>query len=109
MHHLDEGQTEDVKFKMDQLIKPEQNSHYWYGIVADCSLEEYDAHPPRLQYSLVFRNGLSHLPADEDGMFASHVIVLFAIAGSIVALGCGIQKSLKDTKQVHLAVLIVLA
>merc|ERR1719502_536578 len=36
---------ENVGFNMDNQISPEINSHYWYGIVADCSLEEYDAHP----------------------------------------------------------------
>merc|ERR1712166_1164674 len=35
---LKEGETEDVKFTMDEVVKPEVNSHYWYGIVADCSL-----------------------------------------------------------------------
>ena len=55
------------------------NSHYWYGIVADCSLEEYDAHPPKLGYTIVFKNGDSHLPADEDGMFGSHVFVMMLL------------------------------
>lgn len=106
---LQEGETEDVNFAMDNPIKPEQNSHYWYGIVADCSLEEYDAHPPRIKYNIVFKNGDSHLPADEDGMFGSHLFVLILMLGFLVALALGIRKSLNDTKQVHLAVLIVLA
>jgi len=108
MSDLAEGTTEDVGFKMDNEIKPEVNSHYWYGIVADCSLEEYDAHPPVLSYSITFKNGGSHLPADEDGMFTSHIFVLLLLTGFLCALAFGIQKSLAETKQVHLAVLIVL-
>jgi len=106
---LKEGETEDVKFTMDEVVKPEVNSHYWYGIVADCSLEEYDAHPPKLAYTIVFKNGDSHLPADEDGMFGSHIFVMVLLVGCLCALCYGIHKSLQDTKQVHLAVLIVLA
>jgi hypothetical protein len=102
-----EGETEDVRFNMDNTIKPEQNSHYWYCIVADCSLEEYDAHPPQLVYELVFKNDGSHLPADEDGMFISHVFVFLMLVGFLVGLGMGVRKSLAETKQVHLAVLIV--
>jgi len=85
------------------------NSHYWYGIVADCSLEEYDAHPPKLSYELVFKNGGSHLPADEDGMLFSHAFVMTALGAGVVVLGIGIQRQLRETKQVHLAVLFVFA
>jgi len=106
MGDLGEGESEDIKFKMDNEIKPEANSHYWYGIVADCSLEEYDAHPPQLGYTLVFKNGNSHLPADEDGMFVSHVFVFLMLVGFLAALAWGIMNSLNDTKQVHLSVLI---
>ena len=102
MGDLGEGESEDIKFKMDNEIKPEANSHYWYGIVADCSLEEYDAHPPQLGYTLVFKNGNSHLPADEDGMFVSHVFVFLMLVGFLAALAWGIMNSLNDTKQVRL-------
>ena len=75
--------------------------------MADCSLEEYDAHPPKLTYTLVFKNGGSHLPADEDGMLASHSFVMTLLGGGLICLAWGINRQLQETKQVHLAVLFV--
>ena len=55
----------------------QERAHFWYVLVADCMLEEYDArkHPP-LRYKMEFRNGGSHLPADESGLPLAHLITL---------------------------------
>eukprot|EP00299_Pterocystis_sp_00344_P000065 c10019_g1_i3.p1 GENE.c10019_g1_i3~~c10019_g1_i3.p1 ORF type:complete len:396 (+),score=87.73 c10019_g1_i3:1033-2220(+) len=57
-------------------------THYWYAMVADCWLEEYDAHPPKFQYSLKFLNSdLSHIPADERGLFQLHALLAILMIG----------------------------
>jgi len=107
MHDLAEGDYEDIKFNLAEKIESKTNSHYWYGIVADCSLEEYDAHPPTLQYALTFKNGGSHLPADEDGLLISHIFVMLLMGGFLCMVAYGIHLQLNTTKQVHLCVLLL--
>lgn len=29
-----------------QLTAPKKHAHYWFAVLMDCYLEEYDAHPP---------------------------------------------------------------
>mgnify|MGYP007044734783 CR=1 FL=1 len=55
-----------VLCRLGHDITPEENSHYWYIIAADCSLEEYDAHPPSLKFTIEFFNGGSHLPGQNN-------------------------------------------
>ncbi|EOD15490.1 hypothetical protein EMIHUDRAFT_95197 [Emiliania huxleyi CCMP1516] len=40
------------------LTAPKGRAHYWYAMLMDCYLEEYDAHPPPLNYRLIFMNGM---------------------------------------------------
>ena len=91
------------------MVHASETSHYWYAIVADCSLEEYDAHPPTLHYKIRFRNGGSELPADEDGLLVLNVLVLLVLLGSLLFVVRGVQASLTEHKQVHLVVLLLAA
>ena len=50
------------------LTAPSRYAHYWFAMIMDCYLEEYDAHPPPMHYKITMLNGHSHLPADETGM-----------------------------------------
>lgn len=68
-------------FEFEQVLKPpSRTAHYWFAVLMDCYLEEYDAHPPALQYKITFINGRSHLPADESGMITINLITLIAMA-----------------------------
>jgi hypothetical protein len=57
-----------------------KRTHFWYAVVADCYLEEYDAHPPAVHFDIKFLNGKSHLPADESGLPTIFSLVLLATA-----------------------------
>lgn len=61
-----------------KLSAPKGRAHYWYAVLMDCYLEEYDAHPPPMSYRLVFLNGNSHLPADESGVNSCTPPALFS-------------------------------
>lgn len=101
------GGEADVPFELGHEITPEENSHYWYIITADCSLEEYDAHPPTMQFQIEFFNGGSHLPADEDGMFTSQMLVLLLYVGLIAAYCFFTFRQYSEKGQVHLAVVLL--
>ena len=62
------------------LKAPSSRAHYWFAMLMDCYLEEYDAHPPPMKYTLLMLNGESQLPADEDGMRAINGLALAAMA-----------------------------
>eukprot|EP00494_Astrolonche_serrata_P006499 UN06523 len=65
---------EDTRhFNVIQRIKPNEfRCHYVFYVLADCQLEEYDAHPPPISYSLSILNEESHLPGDEEWMLEIH-------------------------------------
>jgi len=109
MHDLTKKDHEDIPFELNHMVHASETSHYWYAIVADCSLEEYDAHPPTLHYKIRFRNGGSELPADEDGLLVLNVLVLLMLLGSLFFVVRGVQASLTEHKQVHLVVLLLAA
>jgi hypothetical protein len=97
----------DVPFDLGHDVTPEENSHYWYIIAADCSLEEYDAHPPTMKFMIEFFNGGSHLPADEDGMFTAQLLVLVVYVGFIAAYAYFTWRQYSEKGQVHLAVVLL--
>ena len=57
----------EFSFRARVAVK-KQSAHYWFAVLMDCYLEEYNAHPPPMNYEIKFLNGRSHLPADQDGM-----------------------------------------
>ena len=63
-----------------ELTTPKGRAHYWYAVLMDCYLEEYDAHPPPINYHLTFLNGRSHLPADESGVYPGACMPWFRYA-----------------------------
>lgn len=67
-----------------KLSAPKGRAHYWYAVLMDCYLEEYDAHPPPMSYRLIFLNGASHLPADESGAPVSFSSWYTACASSML-------------------------
>jgi hypothetical protein len=84
-----------------------EESHYWFIIVADCFLEEYDAHPPQLDFEIEMKNGMSHLPSDESGMHLLHLIMFILMLVSGIGLCYAVMEHFKRSGQIHLAVLLV--
>jgi len=95
-------------FSMDiPANKKTKRSHFWYAVLSDCYLEEYDAHPPPLHYNITFLNGGSHLPADETGLPTVYFVVLLgtlAFGGFVTNL---LRQQYKVVGQVHLIVLLL--
>jgi len=87
-----------------------QRAHFWYVVVADCMLEEYDArkHPP-LTYKMDFRNGGSHLPADESGLPLMHLVAMLVLAGGAFVGYDAARTSFQEVGQIHLIVLLLAA
>ena len=54
------------------LTAPKGRAHYWYAMLMDCYLEEYDAHPPPLNYRLIFMNGGALSVARMDSLSQRH-------------------------------------
>ena len=57
-NHVSPGKKPRHDFSFAATLKtPTSTAHYWFGMLMDCYLEEYDAHPPPMKYSLLFMNG----------------------------------------------------
>ena len=98
----------DFSFK-STLTAPSSRAHYWFAVLMDCYLEEYDAHPPPMHYHMTFTNGRSHLPADETGMISINTIALLAMgAYGLVFFGYAFAR-MREMGQIHLITLIFFA
>ena len=110
----------------------ESRPHYWYFVVADCSLEyQYqDGAIPKLEYTINVWNDvsgsggikttdlsrlshktqlMSHLSADETGIKTIH-LVTFVLSGLIgVLMTMLILSRLVESHSVHLALFLVMA
>ena len=91
------------------LTAPKGSAHYWFAVLMDCYLEEYDAHPPPMRYHITMTNGKSHLPADESGMRTINLLTLLAMGGYGVWCGISAFAHMKRSGQVHLIALIFYA
>jgi hypothetical protein len=87
-------------------------THYWYLVVGDCRLEEYDAHPPKLFYNISFMNcegkcADAHLPADEHGLFTMHLLLFLVMAFAGVTYASLMLKNRNSTGQIHLVAVLL--
>ena len=104
------GKTPRHDFSFSATLKmPSRQAHYWFGMLMDCYLEEYDAHPPPMKYSLLMLNGESQLPADEDGMWGINAFALGALAAYGAVYFYQLYERWTRLKQGHLITLIFLA
>ena len=84
------------------LSAGKSRAHYWFAVLMDCYLEEYDAHPPALHYSVTFTNGHSHLPADESGMTTINLVLFIGMTGyGVFYFGRAIRR-MQQLGQTHL-------
>jgi hypothetical protein len=88
------------------LKAPSHQAHYWFAVLMDCYLEEYDAHPPPMQYHMTFTNGESHLPADETGMITINLVTLVLMGAYGAYFFVAAYTRMRRVGQVHLITLI---
>ena len=98
-----------AEFSLDEDFAPRERSHYYYFVLADCTLEFYPAHPPTLDYELHLLNGKGELPADEDGMVMVNLLALMCLGAALVFAVGGLQGQLKRFGQCHLSAVAVSA
>jgi hypothetical protein len=95
---------------------------YYYALIGDCYLEEYDAHPPQIHYELNFVNGKmifpgddpslarhseSELPAEEQGIYAMHLFLLPAMLAFAGYFASKAKQQFTQYGQVHLVVILL--
>jgi hypothetical protein len=108
---LSPAQQARHEFSFQATLLPSDGftAHYWFAVLMDCYLEEYDAHPPPMHYELKFLNGRSHLPADQDGMATVHgVLCVGMTAYGLFYFGRSILQ-MYQKGQVHLLILLFAA
>jgi len=97
--------------KVSVEIRKSKSSMYWYFTLNDCILEQSyhsisDA--PEMEYTVVVKNGESHVSADEEGMNKLH---LFQMISSSALLMWVLFKVIKaagsKSGQVHIALISV--
>ena len=91
------------EFAVDQVFKPKTNSHFYFFVLADCSLEFYPAHPPSLDYTWHILNGSSELPADQEGMLSFNFFATVLLGLWVFFALVGVQSQLKKFGMVHLS------
>ena len=82
-------------------------THFMFAVLADCMLEEYPANPPPLRFHLEFRNGESHLPADEIVLPGVHAALALLLFGALVFYLVQMQRQAISFGQVHLISLLL--
>eukprot|EP00667_Euglena_gracilis_P011494 EG_transcript_11731 len=102
-HNPEHG--EDFYFEVE-VPTLDHRAHYWYAVMVDCQLEQYDAHPPAIIYEMTFLNGNSHVPADEEGMYEVCFVVMVGMISFIVFISMQIWDQWKSTGQIHLIVVL---
>jgi hypothetical protein len=84
--------------------KGSASTHYYYAVIMDCMLEEYNANPPSMTYTLTFKDAGSHLPHDEAWHpYILSLVFLFSSIRGLFHLRKAINLS-RETDTLHLAV-----
>jgi|EP00945_MAST-04E_sp_MAST-4E-sp1_P003358 hypothetical protein len=96
-------------FRVNKNFTMHIRTHYWYFMIADCTLEEYFHKVPRIYYNLEIFNepGDHHLPADEFGMARLHTLNAMYLAGCLVAMGYTVIQRITKSSSIHIAVLML--
>ncbi len=82
-------------------------THFMFAILTDCMLEEYPANPPPLLFHLEFRNGESHLPADEIVLPGVHAALALLLVAALAFYLVQMQRQAISFGQVHLISLLL--
>jgi hypothetical protein len=122
VHSVKDADGESHTFKFNTAVKSDMNTRYYYVALADCYLEEYDAHPPSFDYDVTFLNGNmvfpgddeskaihseSHLPADEMGLYSVQLWVLAIMTLAGAGFAFMVKKTHDQVGQMHLIVVLL--
>eukprot|EP00979_Chaetoceros_neogracilis_P008421 scaffold1872_cov268-Chaetoceros_neogracile.AAC.13 len=96
---------------VDTVIPKFKSAMYWYFTLNDCRLEQTyhsikDA--PEMEYSILVKNGDSHVSADEDGMNKLHILQIITSSALLLwVLFKAIKAAKSKSGQVHIALISV--
>ena len=93
------------EFEFESKIDFKAYTHFMFMVLSDCMLEEYPAHVPALRFHIDFKNGGSHLPADEKFMPAAHLALCILLVGLIVYFFVQLRKQVCFGFPLYFAVL----
>jgi len=98
---------------VDIQIPESKSAMYWYFTLNDCVLEQTyhsitDA--PEMEYSILVKNGDSHVSADEDGMNKLHLLQIMTSSALLLWVVFKAIKAVNSKSgQVHIALISVAA
>lgn len=78
-----------------------------FVVLSDCMLEEYPANVPALRYHIDFKNGGSHLPADEKFMPALHALLCVLMIVLLFLYVMQLRVQAISFQQIHLISLLL--
>jgi hypothetical protein len=88
------------------LQAPSVRTHYWWVMIMDCYLEEYDAHPAPMEFEMTFTNGESQLPEDESGMLKINWLAFLSMSAYGGFYFVRALQQMRRLKQAHLITLL---
>ena len=96
-------------FRTERNMSMAVRTHYWYFLVADCTLEEYYHEVPLIHYNFEIFNepGDQHLPADEIGMATLHTLAIVVLASACILFVKLSFDRMRETAVIHVAVLML--
>jgi hypothetical protein len=108
--HREKGHYE-AEVSMQLNNHKDDQSHYYYFVITDCSLEFYmhDDSVPQMSYTLQAWNDGSHVSADESHLKNMHTITLILSGILAIALALAIVVQLYEKSTVHAAMFWVMA
>ena len=97
-------------FRVQVNLTMHIRTHYWYFMLADCTLEEYYHEVPPVYYNVEVYNepGDNHLPADEVGLPGLYRLNAFIVLCCLFILVYFTIKKAKDTGNVHIILLLLI-
>lgn len=105
VHYDPNNEQKSVQFS--HAIKPTEITEFYYFLVSDCYLEEYDAHPGRMTYKISFLHNGSQLPAHESGLPAFYTCMTIFLFLFSSIYGYFVSKNVGSLGQLHLIVILL--
>lgn len=96
-------------YKFAKEFQPKERSHYWYLLLVDCYLEEYNAHPPAMHFEATFLNNGLQLPADEQGLpnlYTALLLIMLCFGAIFMKMACD---QFGELGQLHVIVFLLFA
>ena len=96
-------------FSIDMNLTMHIRTHYWYFMLADCTLEEYFHKVPEIYYRVQMFNepGDNHFPADDIGLPQLYYVNIIIVALNFVFLVYMSVRKAASSGNIHLIVLML--